>query len=262
MTTSSPASREPPRGVLVDGFVGIVLRRGRDRDPARRDEPGEIVDMAVGMVVQQPLAEPHHPLEAEIVAQPLLDLLARQRVAVGVEQALLGGDDRARCRRRRSRRLRGSSRPWRRAGRRGAPAARRCPASPVRSYLPPQPLKPKPCARRAVPAAERRSARYRAARCRRTARRSPRRTAPARARFPPRRRAPRPARPVSPLPPAWTASANAATSRSAGFEVTEPQLGIARKADPHRLVRRPFGKRGLASCGAGQQSHKIVAKLL
>ncbi len=28
-----------------------------------------------------------------------------------------------------------------------------------------------------------------------------------------------------------------------GLEVAEPQLGIARKADPQRLVRRPFGKR-------------------
>ena len=28
------------------------------------------------------------------------------------------------------------------------------------------------------------------------------------------------------------------------LEIAEPQLGIAREADPHRLVRRPFGKRG------------------
>ena len=27
------------------------------------------------------------------------------------------------------------------------------------------------------------------------------------------------------------------------LEVAEPQLRIARKADPHRLVRRPFGQR-------------------
>ena len=26
------------------------------------------------------------------------------------------------------------------------------------------------------------------------------------------------------------------------LQVAEPQLGIAREADPHRLVRRPFGK--------------------
>jgi hypothetical protein len=52
--------------------------------------------MAVGMVVEQPFAEPEQPLDAEVPAQPLLDLLAGQaRVAVGIEQALLGADGEA-----------------------------------------------------------------------------------------------------------------------------------------------------------------------
>ena len=66
---------QPPRGVLVDRFVGIVLRGCRDRDPPRRHEPREIVDMAVGMVVHQARAEPHDAFETEVVEEPLLGLL-------------------------------------------------------------------------------------------------------------------------------------------------------------------------------------------
>ena len=51
--------------------VGIATRPGRD-------EAREIVDMAVGVVVQQAGAEPDHALEAEVVEQALLDLFARQ----------------------------------------------------------------------------------------------------------------------------------------------------------------------------------------
>ena len=53
--------------------------------------------MAVGMVVEQPVAEPDDALEAEVALQPLLDLRRVEAgVAVGVEQALLGGEDGAR----------------------------------------------------------------------------------------------------------------------------------------------------------------------
>ena len=53
--------------------------------------------MAVGVVVEQALAEPDHALEAEVVLKPALDVLVgRAGVAVRVEQALLGRDDGAR----------------------------------------------------------------------------------------------------------------------------------------------------------------------
>jgi hypothetical protein len=52
--------------------------------------------MAVGMIVDQPVAQPQHRRVAEIAGQQFLDLgLAQVWVAVVVEQALLGGDDQA-----------------------------------------------------------------------------------------------------------------------------------------------------------------------
>src|SRR3546814_14533128 len=49
--------------------------------------------MAVGMVAEQPLAEPQQPLDAERLVQPHGDIPAGQRrVSVRVEQAFLGGD--------------------------------------------------------------------------------------------------------------------------------------------------------------------------
>lgn len=47
--------------------------------------------MPVGMVVDQPVAQPQHPVKAEIRLQPRFDVPPRQlRIAVGVEQTLLG----------------------------------------------------------------------------------------------------------------------------------------------------------------------------
>ena len=43
----------------------------------RRDEAGEVVDVAVGVVADDAVAEPEHPPRAEVVAQRLLDLAAR-----------------------------------------------------------------------------------------------------------------------------------------------------------------------------------------
>jgi hypothetical protein len=64
-----------------------------DRDHAFRHEAGEIVDMAVGMVVEQAAAEPQQPIDAEMVGEPRLNVGAREiGVAIGIEQALLGGD--------------------------------------------------------------------------------------------------------------------------------------------------------------------------
>ena len=39
-----------------------------------RDEAREIIDMAVGVVVQQAIAEPQHPVETEIARQPRFDI--------------------------------------------------------------------------------------------------------------------------------------------------------------------------------------------
>ena len=62
-----------------------------------RDEAREIVDMAVGMVVEQAVAEPHDARRAEVAPEPRLDLvLVEAGVAVGVEQALLGGQEHCR----------------------------------------------------------------------------------------------------------------------------------------------------------------------
>src|SRR5687768_14260720 len=41
--------------VGISGSVGIVSCRLRDRHPVRSDEAGKIVDVSVGMVVDQPL---------------------------------------------------------------------------------------------------------------------------------------------------------------------------------------------------------------
>ena len=56
-----------PRWGRPSAGSGIASRPGAD-------EAGEIVDMAVGMVVHQAAAEPEHAVDAEIRAQPRLDL--------------------------------------------------------------------------------------------------------------------------------------------------------------------------------------------
>ena len=51
--------------------------------------------MAVGMVVHQAAAEPQDAVDAQILPQPRLDVLAREEgVPVGVQQALAGGQER------------------------------------------------------------------------------------------------------------------------------------------------------------------------
>src|SRR3546814_13140712 len=87
----------------MDSGSGIVTaRRDRDCEPAFADEAREIVDMAVGMVAEQPLAEPQQPLDAERLVQPHGDILAGQRRVWGrVEQAFLGGDSESRSEERR-----------------------------------------------------------------------------------------------------------------------------------------------------------------
>ena len=50
--------------------------------------------MAIGVIVDQPVAEPEHPVKAEHTGEFRLDLIAgHRRIAIGIEQALLGGGD-------------------------------------------------------------------------------------------------------------------------------------------------------------------------
>jgi [glutamine synthetase] adenylyltransferase / [glutamine synthetase]-adenylyl-L-tyrosine phosphorylase len=76
----------------INRGVGVVRPCAPgQREPVGRHEARQVVDMAVGVVVEQPVAEPQHAGEPEIARQPRLDLRARQLgIAVGVEQALLG----------------------------------------------------------------------------------------------------------------------------------------------------------------------------
>ena len=78
MTMSSPARLGRCAASSIDRRVGIVLGRARDRDPARRDEAGEIVDMAVGMVVEQAVAEPDAPARSR--GRPAAALRPRRAV--------------------------------------------------------------------------------------------------------------------------------------------------------------------------------------
>jgi len=79
------------RVVRVVGVVGPGQQHF-----ARADEAAEVVDVAVGFVVEQAVGQPDDAVDRQVLAQDRLDLLAGQlRVAVAVEQALLGGDQRA-----------------------------------------------------------------------------------------------------------------------------------------------------------------------
>src|SRR6185503_855874 len=75
--------------------VGAVrLDDGHDR--ARRDEPREVVDVAVRVVARDALPEPEDLADAETVAQQALDVDARQLgVPIRVQEALLRRQQRA-----------------------------------------------------------------------------------------------------------------------------------------------------------------------
>ena len=75
--------------------IGRVLDPGQE-DDAGAGEAGEVVDVAVGLVLEDAVAEPDHLLGAEVVVERRLDRGAVElRVAVRVQQALLGGQHRA-----------------------------------------------------------------------------------------------------------------------------------------------------------------------
>ena len=92
--TFSPKASARAAGIGVDRRIGVVIARcHRQRQRARSHEARQIIDMAVGMIVDQPVAQPQQPFDPQVAVEPCLDLLPRQmRVAVGVEQALFGGD--------------------------------------------------------------------------------------------------------------------------------------------------------------------------
>ncbi len=75
--------------VAQDGVVhigGIVFEDGDDG--VGRDEAREVVDVAVGVVAGDSVAEPQHVGHAEIGAQVILDVGAAQRgISIRVEQA-------------------------------------------------------------------------------------------------------------------------------------------------------------------------------
>ncbi|PAV93554.1 hypothetical protein WR25_12586 [Diploscapter pachys] len=82
--------------MLEDLPIGVVLRRLGQSDAPFADEAGEVVDMAIGMVVQQAVTQPDDTRIAQILAQPALDIgLGHRRVAIGIEQALFGRHHRA-----------------------------------------------------------------------------------------------------------------------------------------------------------------------
>ena len=75
--------------------VARVIGPGQ-RHLARGDEAGEVVDVAVGLVVEDPLAQPQHGRRTGVGTEQGLDLPATEMgVAVGIEQALLGDEQRA-----------------------------------------------------------------------------------------------------------------------------------------------------------------------
>src|SRR6266704_6913465 len=69
--------------------------------PSQNDFPGphearQVVDVAVGLVIEHALAQPDHLADTEIGAQVVLDLLAAQGwITVGIEQAFFGDQYRA-----------------------------------------------------------------------------------------------------------------------------------------------------------------------
>ena len=83
-----------PRDGVQHFGVRIVVAGGRlADDQARRHEAREVVDMAVGVIVRQPLVDPDRLLGAERFSQRRLRLLFLPAVAVRVEQCLSGGEN-------------------------------------------------------------------------------------------------------------------------------------------------------------------------
>src|SRR5207245_4031354 len=84
-------------GVERARVLGIALAvRPGETHLARAHETGEIVDVSAGLVVEYAPAQPDDVTHAEVLAQQPLDVGALEaRIAVGVEEALLGDERRA-----------------------------------------------------------------------------------------------------------------------------------------------------------------------
>ncbi len=97
---SVTASPTPPparsRFSAMRSWFGILRGGGLHQHRAGSGEGGNEVDVPVGVaVLGEPEPEPHDPVDPEVLPQGRLDLLPRQRrVAVGVEEALLRGQER------------------------------------------------------------------------------------------------------------------------------------------------------------------------
>src|SRR5690242_9330007 len=89
-------AQEDLRDALEELRIGIIGagRRLAD-DAAGGDEARHIVDMAVSVVVSETLSEPNDLARAEGVVKRSFGLLLAPIVAVGVEQSLAAGKDRA-----------------------------------------------------------------------------------------------------------------------------------------------------------------------
>ena len=87
------------RQVVVEALpIGIgAVGRGLGEHDARSHELGDVVGVAVRVAIfDQAVPQPDHLLDAEVGEQQRLDVLAREaRVAVGIEQHGLRGDQRA-----------------------------------------------------------------------------------------------------------------------------------------------------------------------
>ncbi len=89
---AEPADRFAHRLVIGMGARG----RHADDHAARRCETGDVVDMAVGFLIRETLAQPDHAARAGEQRQAFLHLLpVEMRIAVGIKEALLGRDQRA-----------------------------------------------------------------------------------------------------------------------------------------------------------------------
>src|SRR5690554_7113222 len=82
------------QGRLAAGMVGVlrIIGPGQQHLPGLHDT-AEVVHVAIGLIAVEALGQPDDTLHLEMVAERLLDLVPLQvRVAVGVEQTLLGSD--------------------------------------------------------------------------------------------------------------------------------------------------------------------------
>ena len=84
-------------GGLAARVVGILGVVGPGQQHlARAHEAAEIIHVPVRFIVEQAMRQPDHLVDRQVVGQHAFDFFAAQvGVAVSIEQAFLGGDQRA-----------------------------------------------------------------------------------------------------------------------------------------------------------------------